>query len=134
MNRTLRAGRFVGVKGTAQETLGTDQGTHLLVGSLVDVLAHDREAFTQGRTGNTELHGLGVVTVLTPDGMLHLGFEIVEVGGVEFRAPHLVHQPRDVRALAGHTGSGHETGLDPLRFFYIGHGVVSAPAPAGSPC
>ena len=80
--------------------LRADKRAHLLVRGLCDVQPAPLPGLGQCRPSDAQVHCLRVVAILTAYVVHHLRAEFLPRFLVELGDAHLIHQPRDVRALA----------------------------------
>ena len=93
--------------------LGAYQRTHLLMGSVLHVQTATGKCLVEGRTGRTQIHGAGIVTVGASDGVHLLGTQLTPLLGVEVGGRELVltitqfaHHARHIRTFTSPTRSG----------------------------
>ena len=93
--------------------LSAHQRTHLLMGSILHIQTTTGKGLVEGRTGRTQIHGAGIVTVGASNGVHLLGTQLTPLLGVEVGWRELVltitqfaHHARHIWTLTRPTRSG----------------------------
>ena len=86
--------------------LSTDEGAHVLVGLLGDILTTTSESLVESGTCGLEIHCTSIVAVGAPDGIHDLWPPLAPGSLVELGDTLLPHHARYIRALTGPASTG----------------------------